>query len=91
MSRGAVPSTLSEKNLVWAYNPLLDLSTGHLNQLAGRESTTKGIVAHQAVSSQVVDLYCDSKISEGHGAQKRAAVLRRSHPYWLVSKLLLPG
>lgn len=51
---------------------LLDQSTGHLNQLASRITATKGAVANHSASSQVVDLYCDSKILEGHGGRRNA-------------------
>ena len=51
---------------------LLGQSTGHLNQLAGRVTATKGAIAHHSSSSQVIDLYCDSKISEGHGGRRNA-------------------
>lgn len=49
---------------------LLGQSTGHLNQLAGRVTATKGAVAHHFPISQVVDLYCDSKFLEGHGGRR---------------------
>lgn len=51
---------------------LLGLPTGHLNQLAGRVTTTKGAVANQSPSSQVIDLYCDIKDSQGRGGQRKA-------------------
>ncbi|MGL1236423.1 hypothetical protein ACSTKT_23825, partial [Vibrio parahaemolyticus] len=34
---------------------LLEQTTGHLNQLAGRVTATKGAVASHSVSSQVID------------------------------------
>lgn len=51
---------------------LLEQTTGHLNQLAGRVTATKGAVASHSVSSQVIDLYCDIKDSEGRGGQRKA-------------------
>lgn len=51
---------------------LLGQSTGHLNQLAGRVTVTKGAVASHSISSQVVDLYCDIKDSEGRGGQRKS-------------------
>ena len=51
---------------------LLGLPTGHLNQFAGRVSATKGAVSTHWTSSQVIDLYCDIKDSEGRGGQRKA-------------------
>ena len=51
---------------------LLGQSTGHLNQLAGRVTATKGAVANHSISSQVFDLYCDIKDSEGRGGQRKS-------------------
>ncbi|WP_426683523.1 hypothetical protein ABFU84_02160 [Xanthomonas translucens pv. undulosa] len=51
---------------------LLVLSTGHLNQLAARSSTTRVAVIPSVVSSQAIDFYCDIKISEGHGGRRKA-------------------
>lgn len=51
---------------------LLGQTTGHLNQLASRVTTTKGAVSTHSVSSQVIDLYCDIKDLEGRGGQRKA-------------------
>jgi hypothetical protein len=51
---------------------LLGQSTGHLNQFAGRVTTTNSAVFDHPISSQVVDLYCDIKDSEGRGGQRKS-------------------
>jgi hypothetical protein len=51
---------------------LMGISTGRLNEIAGRSSASQPAVPHRATSSQVIDLYCDSKILEGHGGRRNA-------------------
>jgi hypothetical protein len=53
---------------------LAGLSTGHLNQLAARTTTTRGVVASSPISSQVIDLYRDIKSSEGSGGRRKSLV-----------------
>jgi hypothetical protein len=50
---------------------LMGISTGRLNEIAGRSSASQPAVPHRATSSQVIDLYCDSKILEGHGTHPK--------------------
>jgi hypothetical protein len=53
---------------------LLGLNTGHLNQLAARVTGPKPAIPTSPTSSQVIDLYCDIKISEGAGGRRKAYV-----------------
>lgn len=58
---------------------LLGVPTGHLNQLASRQSASRSAVSATAASAQVLDLYCDIKISGGSGGRRKAAVFYNVH------------
>lgn len=51
---------------------MLGLTTGRLNELAGRGSVTRAPVAAHPASAQLIDFNCDIKFSDGYGGRRKA-------------------